>query len=265
MPPRSFLGVSGHWITESLERKNIALAIRRMRGSNTYDKLATALTDIMQELGIQNKVSAAITDSGTNFCNSFDLFGEELGGGEIPSFDDEDEEMVEAEAEEITEVMSRGDDNGLLDIYLPPHFRCASHRLNNIATTDVEAANEDLEFNRKSRSAHAKCTALLNKQGHSSQISDLVRDTCGKLFERPNDTRWNSHWRSMNGIKTEIEKSDDNLNGLMDKLGLPWFTDENIKFINEYCTVFEPFAAILDILQGEKTALLACFSPCWHI
>ena len=201
---------------------------------------------------------------GTNFCKSFQLFGEELGGGDgvLGEFeDDSDEELTEVPAEEITSTMSAGDDNGLLDMNLPAHFRCASHRLNNVATTDVLAANDDFDFKRKSRNAHSKCTALLNKQGRSSQASDNVREVCGKLFERPNDTRWNSHHRAMNGIKEAIDKSDDNLNGLMDKLGLPWFTEENITFIQEYCEVFEPFATTLDILQREKNCFIGMLLP----
>ena len=64
---RSFLGVTGHWVNNALERENVALSIHRMRGSNTYDKLAEALTMIMQEYGIQNKTQSAITDSGMKF------------------------------------------------------------------------------------------------------------------------------------------------------------------------------------------------------
>ena len=175
--------------------------------------------------------------------------------------EDSDEEYVEAEAVELTEIMSRGDAEGNININLPPHLRCASHRLNNVATTDALRALEDNEFKRKSRNAQAKCTALINKQDRSSQSAENVRDKCGKLFEKPNSTRWNSHHRFMNGIRVAIEKSDDNLDGLMDVLGLPRFTEDNVTFIQEYCEIYEPLATILDILQRDKNGFVGMLLP----
>lgn len=206
---------------------------------------------------------------GTNFLKSFRLFGGALGGGEVPidvpenedASDDDDEEVVVADPVEITDILSGGDAEGNTDIHLPPHLRCASHRLNNVATTDSLKANDDPEFRRKSRNAQAKCTALINKQDRSSQSAEIIREKCGKLFEKPNSTRWNSHYRFMDGIRVAIDKSDDSLDGLMDKLGLPRFTEDNITFITEYCDLFSPFASILDILQRDKNGFVGMLLP----
>ena len=65
----------------------------------------------------------------------------------------------------------------------------------------------------------------------------------------------------MSGVKDAIDKSEDNLDGLMDQLGLPRFTEENIEFISEYCEIYGPFADILDILQRDKNGYVGMLLP----
>ena len=63
---RSFIGVTAHWIdTEDLARKKAAIACKRMVGRHTYDVIAKALVNTMQEYNIQKKTKDAVTDSGT--------------------------------------------------------------------------------------------------------------------------------------------------------------------------------------------------------
>merc|ERR1719471_1324796 len=114
------------------------------------------------------------------------------------------------------------------DYRLPPHQCCASHRLNLVATVDTESANYDSIFKRKSRAAHAKCNALLNKQGRSNLDSHTIKCFCGKLFHPPNDTRWNSSYDTIRSIHKQVDKHDDNLDELMDQIGLPRFTSDDV-------------------------------------
>ena len=73
---RSFLGVTCHWIDEvSLQRCSAALACRPLKGSHTFDVLASALDDVHREYHIQNKVVKTTTDSGSNFLKAFGVFG----------------------------------------------------------------------------------------------------------------------------------------------------------------------------------------------
>ena len=65
----------------------------------------------------------------------------------------------------------------------------------------------------------------------------------------------------MDGVKNAIDKSDDSLDGLMDRIGLPRFTEENITFIREYCEIYGPFAAILDVFQRDKNCFIGMLLP----
>ena len=54
---RSYLGVTVHWLCyDNFERKNAALACRRLTGSRTYDLLDDQLQDVYCEYGNKNKV-----------------------------------------------------------------------------------------------------------------------------------------------------------------------------------------------------------------
>lgn len=66
---QSFIGVTAHWIDpDSLTRCSAALACKRLRGSHTFNVLASALNDIHSEFEIQGKILRTTT---TDLYKSF--------------------------------------------------------------------------------------------------------------------------------------------------------------------------------------------------
>ena len=51
------------------------LCWRRLKGEHTYDVLAKAIDEVLQEFDISDKVVRITTDSGSNFRNAFRIFG----------------------------------------------------------------------------------------------------------------------------------------------------------------------------------------------
>lgn len=55
----------------TLERRSAALALQRLCGRVTYDKLADALSRVFEDYKIHGKVTKVVTDNGSNFVKTF--------------------------------------------------------------------------------------------------------------------------------------------------------------------------------------------------
>ncbi|XP_039590581.1 E3 SUMO-protein ligase ZBED1-like [Polypterus senegalus] len=137
---KSYLGVTCHWIEEeSLERRSAALACKRLRGSYTFDMIASALDDVHFQYKIRDKVVRTTTDSGSNFIKAFHVFGAQ-NDAEV------DEDEADLDTLDVSDHIEYHDKNVILDedsgmeYQLPPHQRCACHLLNLVATADTALA-----------------------------------------------------------------------------------------------------------------------------
>nr|XP_023659428.1 zinc finger BED domain-containing protein 1-like [Paramormyrops kingsleyae] len=158
---KSYLGVTCHWIEEdSLERRSAALACKRLRGSHTFDMIASALDDVHCQYKIRDKVVRTTTDSGSNFVKAFHVFGAQN------NTDVEENEVVmdaldESDHIEYHDASEILDEDTAMEYQLPPHQRCACHLLNLVATTDAalaEGMNDT--YKRLFRSSFAKCQGI---------------------------------------------------------------------------------------------------------
>ena len=268
---RSYLGVTRHWIDpQSLDRKSAVLACRRIKGSHTFDNLAKILEAVHKEYKIQNKTTKTITDNGSDFVKAFSEFGRISNGIAISfSTDDNAEQLTDEDFEndmnfvEIFEVL----DNHPASVdeenyHLPQHQRCLAHTLNLICTKDIETALENPNYKKISRCTFAKCQSLWNKYKRSPLAADSVKDNTDKGLVTPNQTRWNSLYDSMFRVEQLLaNKNNENLNSVMDELGLPRFKKDEIKFIHEYVKVMKPISIALDILQSETKCFLGFIAP----
>ena len=160
-------------------------------------------------------------------------------------------------------------------------FRCASHTLNLIASTDIDLSkfdNKQLPKKQALRKALGKMNSLWNKICRSILAAELSKEAFGKLSTlfttifscltvsylwhlpgvaicTPCPTRWNSTYDSLESFLSNY-KSLDIANQLFTKLGLPSLTKEDIDLLNEYMLVMKPLAILLDIFQGEKGVFL---------
>ena len=173
---RSYIGVTAHWIdVDSLERRSVALACKRLKGSHTFDVLASALEDIHAEYAIREKVVKTTMDNGSNFMKAFSVF---------------------AACWMMMTMLS--------------HQRCACHSLNLVCTTDAQHAEDNSAYNKLSHSTFAKCQAIWNKSGRSALAAETVQDTCGLMVIRPNQTRWNSIFMSVERLVRIIKEKGEN-------------------------------------------------------
>ena len=101
---RSYLGITVHWIDPStLKRRKAAIACARITGRHIYDILAAKIESFHQSFGLSGKVSATVTDNGSNFIKAFASFVVP-DVSSVPELSDSVEDDNECEEEEVTFV-----------------------------------------------------------------------------------------------------------------------------------------------------------------
>ena len=139
-----------------------------------------------RSFGLHGKISATVTDNGSNFIKAFTTFS-------VPdtSFDNNEEHSITVDddmildddvtftdlSDVITLYPTEEDDLTQIEYELPPHQRCASHALNLVASTDVDKHLLSCSHSKSVyRSSFGKCSALWNKTSRSTLASDKVSE-----------------------------------------------------------------------------------------
>lgn len=180
---KGYLGVTAHWYGENSNRKHACIAMRRIMGRCTFDVLAKLIESIIIEYDISNKITHCVTDSGSNFVKAFAKFGTATE----PDNSGDGLESDGLEPQGLMELLENPDSEQQ-EFQLPPHFRCAAHKLNLIASNNTPIDNP--RSKKTFRSLMGKLTALWNKQSHSTVASDQIKQSLSKLLVTPNSTRY---------------------------------------------------------------------------
>ncbi|XP_043282530.1 uncharacterized protein [Venturia canescens] len=131
---------------------------------------------------------------------------------------------------------------------LPKHYKCASHTLNLIASTDVtKAIAQNGRLKQKHGSVLTKCSSLV-KLMRSPKKREVLKSELGVAIQRPVVTRWNSTYDFFKQlISLQVKLIDKNI------LGLPKsFTFADFVYLTEYVTCSAPMANAIDLLQGDS-------------
>uniref|UniRef100_A0A3Q3M4U5 BED-type domain-containing protein n=1 Tax=Labrus bergylta TaxID=56723 RepID=A0A3Q3M4U5_9LABR len=241
---KSFMGVT-----------KAAIACKRFRGRHTYDAITTELEDIFSQYGLTNdKVTACVTDNGSNFVKAFKEHQQQQV---------ESEEEVEGDGEveftDLHSVLTADDDTQHGLCVLPPHHRCAAQTLNLIANNEVvNWLVSNPESRAVYRSATAKCSALWTKARRSTVASECLEEVSDRKLIVPTVTRWNSFYNAYARI-TEMPLTD--INSLCTQLQIKCMNDREYQFLKECCAIMKPFTVALDILQGEDTCFYGTLQP----
>ena len=263
---RSYLGMTVHWIDpQMLKRHKAAIACTRMTGRHTYDVLACKIEQIHTSYSLAGKVCATITDNGSNFVKAFTVFSDSANCT-TEEREDVEEEGDDVAFENVDELLSVDpeetnidDDLTQVQYDLPPHYRCAAHTLNLVASKDVDKfLSSSTTSKTVYRNSFAKSSALWNKASRSTVASDTVQEVTKRKLIVPTATRWNSYY---DAIVRVTENSLVELNELCTKLKLRCFSEREFKFLKEYCVVLKPLSRGLDILQGEDNCFFGTVLP----
>ena len=262
---KGYIGVAIHWIdSKTLVRKSACLALRRLKGSYTFDVIAQELEKIHKEYRIDGRIVRTTTDSGSNFVKAFTVFGEKTEVN-VEREEDEDsdldhEDLSGTEAFDVADTFEQNQDSD--EYFLPRHQRCSCHLLNLIATKDSLRAETDAAYKKLSRAAFAKCNALWNKFDRSSKTVETVNDTLGLGLKRPNQTRWNSTFMAVERLVKLIGKNgEETFQTVCEKLDVSKFSRNELTFLHDYVKAMGPLAKALNILQSQMKMYMGYLAP----
>ena len=121
------------------------LAGEPFKERHMFDRVAEHLDKIQKQFAVsESKIVAAVTDNSSNFIKAFKEFGIELHteeGHPLPARHSSGSLLVETDergedSEGYINVMI--EDCNDESIILPPHYRCCSHTLNLVCTSDAK-------------------------------------------------------------------------------------------------------------------------------
>lgn len=286
---RSFLGVTGHVLSDDLRRQSFALACRLFTGSHTYDRIAALLCKVMKEYAITvDKVICCVTDNGSNFVKAFREFQVELNdhGG---TDDDEDEsdndnliDQVQTDLHELlnsNNFLHQTDTNA--DVSHELDAENSPERENEDDQNSSGISDEETDDNPMTLPPHQRCAShTLNLVGSNAptvtakanaKYRSLLHSSNGKLsaiWNKVNKQISNeimsdilgcqlltpvpTRWNSYyDARRSLLFHSSDKLEAVCKALDLPCFKEQELAFLKEENRVLTPLAESLDRLQGQ--------------
>ncbi|RVE69420.1 hypothetical protein OJAV_G00077910 [Oryzias javanicus] len=245
---RSFFGMTCHWIdAESLERKSAALGFTRLQGRIAYDIIAGRIHDIHVTYNLESKVQTTVTDNGSPFVSVFREFA--LDTAEA----DDDIGFYE----NVSAVLEGEPEQDML-LFLPSVQRCASHTLEQIVNEDFWQAVSQGPMCQLFYSAMAKVFAMWNKCHHLQVGLDAAEEIGKMALAVPAVIRWNVEYCAVQKI---VSLSERELTELCARLEVPRLQAEELAFLKEYVTVFNPLAFALELFQAEQKCYLGLVIP----
>lgn len=142
---------------------------------------------------------------------------------------------------------------------LSVHYRCVSHTLNLIATTDVtNCIKSTRTLAARHDEAITRCEVLW-KQLRSPKKREILTQYLGKALMKPIPVRWNSLFYSLEQIFSLSEKISE-VNRHLEILNP--LRDIDFQYIGEYLSCLRPVAETIDKLQGEINCSYGYLLPC---
>lgn len=231
---KSYMGITVHYIDfTTFERKSFLLGIRRIKFAHTFKEIGKCLMICFNDFKLdESKLVATVTDNASNFAKAFRVFSKDMGIELFENNDFTDAPVIDENVEVHVINFEHDDSNVLVDavehdddnderndtddeILLPRQYRCCSHTLNLIATSDAEKAKLNSTYKRSYNSAFSKLIGFWNTLSRSSKQSDILVDICKKKLPSPCPTRWNSTYDS---VKELMMVGREKINQVMEKM-----------------------------------------------
>ena len=233
---KSFLGMTGHYISDQWTLESIMLGCNRITGRHTSDNIALWYEELVSEFVVRQKIKHVVTDSASNIKKAFLT----LPGFETVTTSDSDDEDEDGE---------RSSSEALL-IQIE-HHSCFAHILQ-LVVKDGMARAGPIDTVIK------KCSKFVSFVRKSTIATDILQ---GQIrLQANNVTRWNSQLKmikSVLSISSDIFKKLSEIDGSPPKLTLH---DKNL--LNDIVEILAPFEEATDFVQVGCIPSAGYVLPC---
>lgn len=232
---RSFLGMACHFLVD-FELHSLMLNCQRFRGGHSFESICEVYDDVLDDYNIQNKVSFIVTGNSSKSVKTFTLFPPVDADSE--SEDEEEEDGCELAVVNVEEEMMS---------FPPEKTSCFAHSLQLVVREALDDIGTIKSLLLKAHRLIAFC--------HKSTTTSVFLEGTPKR-QHANATCWNNQLKLLRSV-LEIP------NHVLVKARCPvQLVAHEVKIIQEFLEVMEPFEEVMDRCQAEKAVTSSCVIPC---
>ena len=249
----SYLGITCHFLTESLELKSLLLSCNRLYGRHTGEHILSEFDRIASTFNITDKIFQIVTDNASNMRKAFPT----LPGFELEDIDS-DSESESSGAEEVDE------DNDVVDLSSMNEIETNSgkvyHRLSCFAHTIQLSVKDGINECRSLTNSLKKASRIVSHFHKSTIDTESLENVFDKVLIAKNETRWNSQLMMVRRLIEADDASD--LNSIISNSKRELLlTASDKSALRELVNIFDQFEVVSKLVQGEKYASISLALP----
>ena len=242
---RSFLGITGHYISEEWVLESVMLGCNRVIGRHTGENIVSWYDNIVAEFGISTKVRHIITDSGANIKKAFRSLALPGYDQDMQS-DSEDEECEVTDEEDIDGSLSSVH-NSLESGAMIEYQACFAHTLQLVVKDGLAKVGQI-------GAVIKKCSNLVSFVRKSTVAADVLQHE--KRLQTSNTTRWNSQLKMIGSVLLVPESK------LAEVDEAPKLTSHERNVLRDIVEILTPFEEATDFVQTDCIPSAGYVLPC---
>ena len=237
---RSFLGVTGQYISEDWQLESFVLGCNRVIGRHTADNVALWYEELVADFQVAQKVRHIITDSAANMKRAFTT---------LPGFEDDLSPNAEEEEDlDDFDLTPEANYQSPFQDFLPfDHHSCFAHSIQLVVKDGMTKAGQIGTVIRK-------CSKLVAFVRRSTVATDELRGE--NRPQSDNITRWNSQLKMIRSVLAIDEQK------LLQLKDAPKVTTHERNVLHDVVDILSPFEEATDLVQIDKIPSAGYVLPC---
>ena len=273
---QSFLGITAHFFTKSDHRRCVAtLAVRVLPSPHTADRIEELVRNVLQEWDIPiGKISAILTDNGSNMIAAFKEWVHSRGGGSEEEEEDSSQSPDASPSGETSDDADSEEDPDTFD-----QTSTSSDATKEMEDFDQQELEHDIAFSdqkrlgcfshtlqlvvhkfdtmQSSKRALQSARRIVKKFSKSVKANEKLISRCGLKLISDCPTRWNS----THAMISRLLAVRPHLTEVLHELEIDNLPNSEWKVLENYRDLLEPFMKYTALIGAEEYTTLSMVVP----